>query len=267
MSEIQEELNIRLNPPLKWAGGKRWLVPFLHDVFKSCLKTRLVEPFVGGMAVALGLNPKKALLNDLNNHLINFYQWIQNGLVLSIEFKNEREFFFKSRERFNELVLNNKSYSKESAELFYYLNRTSFNGLCRFNSKGQYNVPFGKYSKIEYVKDFLKYKEVFQKWQLSCQDFELLKINKSDLLYVDPPYDTEFTKYSKEDFNWEDQIRLVNWLSKQSCKIIASNQATDRILDLYRSNGFEVKTLSAPRRISCTGDRKPTLEMLALKNF
>jgi DNA adenine methylase len=257
-----------LSPPLKWAGGKRWLVPRLLAIYNHYRTHRLVEPFVGGMAVSLGLMPEEALLNDVNPHLINFYTHVKLGHIIDRDLlKNEREFYFSQRERFNALVRSGSHLSHEAASLFYYLNRTSFNGLCRFNKRGGFNVPFGKYAKIPYITDFSHYREQLSSWHFSCGDFEALDIGEHDFLYVDPPYDVEFTQYAKEDFTWEDQERLVRWLSAKHCPIVVSNQATDRILELYQKSGFTIEKVLAPRRISCNGDRQPAWEMLATKGL
>ena len=130
-------------PLLKWAGGKRWQVPHLRTLWAAHAHRRLVEPFCGGLAVTLGLAPSRALLNDANPHLINFYWWVQKGLVTDIEMANDRALFYRHRDRFNELLASGDAGSRESAALFYYLNRTGFNGLCRFNRRGLFNVPFG----------------------------------------------------------------------------------------------------------------------------
>jgi DNA adenine methylase len=257
-----------LPPPLKWAGGKRWIVGTLAPLFAAHREKRLVEPFAGGMAVTLGLAPTRALVNDINPHLINFYQQIKRSLTIrDEELLNEREFYFARRARFNQLIAEGAAQTAEAAAIFYYLNRTGFNGLCRFNSKGAFNVPFGRYNKITYIQDFSRYTNLFQQWEFSCLDFEKLPIAKDDILYLDPPYDVQFTKYSKEDFTWNDQERLVAWLSSLTNPIAVSNQATDRVLELYEKAGFTIRKVSGPRRISCTGDREPALEMLALKNI
>ena len=91
-------------PPLKWVGGKRWLVPALHELWQGHTERRLVEPFVGGMAVALGLQPQRALLNDINPHLINFYRWLQKGFVIGIERTYQREVYYRHRRQFNALI-------------------------------------------------------------------------------------------------------------------------------------------------------------------
>lgn len=254
-----------LAPPLKWAGGKRWLVPTLRELYKPHAHRRLVEPFTGGMAVALGLLPERALLSDISPHLINFYRHLQRGFKAIAETANDEAHFYAARERFNELLRDGQQETQEAAELFYYLNRTCFNGLCRFNSKGAFNVPFGRYKNINYREDFEEYVAVLSGWEFNLGDFESLEIEPEDFIYADPPYDTPFTRYAKEDFNWEDQKRLAAWLAEHSGPVVASNQATERILELYKSHGFTVETTNAPRRISCTGDRTPALEMLATK--
>ena len=193
---------LELSPPLKWAGGKRWLVPEIKRIYEPHKDKRLVEPFVGGMAIALALQPKRALLADINSHLINFYTWVRQGLQIEIEVRNERARFFAAREQFNQLVQSGEGDSKVAAMLFYYLNRTCFNGLCRFNSSGGFNVPFGKYAKINYASDFGEYTTRFKNWDFRCLDFEKIEVGSSDFLYVDPPYDVEFTRYSKDDFTW-----------------------------------------------------------------
>ncbi|MDH4379077.1 MAG: Dam family site-specific DNA-(adenine-N6)-methyltransferase [Vampirovibrionales bacterium] len=270
-----------LSPLLKWAGGKRWLLPVLQPLWnashrpkKSSLvaakgfQRRLVEPFCGGLAVALGLNPKQALLNDANPHLIHFYQQVQQGFRLTVPLKNEEAAYYAARERFNQLIKEGIAQdTPEAAEWFYYLNRTGYNGLCRFNKKGLYNVPFGKYRTIGYKTEFSDYQPTLAPWQFASGDFSELAIDANDFVYADPPYDVPFTQYAADGFTWADQVRLAEWLSDLPCPVVASNQATDRILDLYRSLGFEVQTLAAPRRIACTGDRTPAQEMLAVKGL
>lgn len=263
---LAEGLGVR--PPLKWAGGKRWLVPHLQKIWKKHSQRRLVEPFCGGLAVALGLLPEQALLNDINPHAINFYLWLKKGLKVRLTMLNEEESFYQCRARFNELNSKGKATSREAAELFYYLNRTGYNGLCRFNKKGEFNVPFGRYKTINYdqfTDEFKHYKSVFANWQFSVSDFQSVAVQDDDFIYADPPYDVEFTQYSKEGFAWEDQVRLANWLAAHPGPVVLSNQATSRVVKLYKSLGFKTKILDAPRLISCTGDRASAREVLAVK--
>ncbi|NUN63477.1 Dam family site-specific DNA-(adenine-N6)-methyltransferase [Pseudanabaena biceps] len=256
-----------LSPPLKWAGGKRWLVPHLQKTWQNYSHHRLVEPFCGGLAIALGLQPEQALLNDINPHVVNFYKCLQKGLKLEIDVQNEREFYYAQRIEFNRLIELGTFNNPKSAQLFYYLNRTGYNGLCRFNRSGGFNVPFGRHKTINYTKDFSAYKLAFTEWKFTNSDFAKLTIAPNDFIYADPPYDVEFRQYAKNGFEWSEQERLANWLAQQNCPAIASNQATDRILSLYQDLGFEIKILNAPRRISCNGNRVAAKEMLAYRGL
>ena len=259
--------NLPNKPPLKWAGGKRWLVPYLLPYWEENKHLRLVEPLCGGLAITLGLMPKSALLNDINPHLINFYKHLKQGLTITIDLANDKDLFYHHRTWFNELIKTNQSDSTTAAELFYFLNRTCYNGLCRFNSKGLFNTPFGKYATINYRRDFLQFRDVFENWEFSQGSFEDVQIQDDDFIYADPPYDVEFTHYSKDGFTWSDQENLASWLAKHKGKVILSNQKTERIVSLYKALGFKIIELNAPRMINCTGDRTRAQEVLALKGF
>jgi DNA adenine methylase len=256
-----------LTPPLKWAGGKRWQVPHLRPYWEAHKHRRLVEPFCGGLAVTLGLMPERALLNDINPHLIDFYRWLKNGLVITLPMSNKETRYYTHRKTFNRLLHEGKRETAEAASLFYYLNRTGYNGLCRFNASGGFNVPFGKYAKINYKTDFLPYKALFAKWDFTNTDFVDIPVAADDFIYADPPYDVDFTSYSKGGFSWKDQERTAEWLSRHPGPVILVNQRTDRVEGLYREAGFTLDFLKAPRRISCTGDRTPAPEILAYRNL
>jgi DNA adenine methylase len=251
---------------LKWAGGKRWQVPYLEPIWSTHSSRRLVEPFCGGLAVTLGLMPTRALLNDANPHLINFYRWLRKGLRLDLAMENDETLFYRHRERFNSLLTAGEGASFEAAALFYYLNRTGFNGLCRFNRAGEFNVPFGRYARIRYTRDFTAYAAVFAEWTFTCSDVEAVPLEAGDFVYADPPYDVEFTQYAKDGFSWDDQERTAAWLSKHHGPVVLVNQATARVEKLYRQLGYAVQFLEAPRRISCTGDRTPAREIMGTRN-
>jgi DNA adenine methylase len=256
-----------LPPPLKWAGGKRWQLPHLRKYWECESHRRLVEPFSGGLAVTLGLLPDRALLNDINPHLINLYRWLKRGLNVSIEMSNNQTCFYSHRKRFNELLRTGKATTKEAASLFYYLNRTGYNGLCRFNRSGEFNVPFGKYATINYKRNFQPYKAILGNWDFANTSFDRVPLEAEDFVYADPPYDVEFTQYAKDGFGWNDQVRTAEWLAKHAGPVALSNQATDRIVSLYSDLGYSLVYLRAPRRISCSGDRTPAREVLALRNL
>jgi DNA adenine methylase len=256
-----------LRPPLKWAGGKRWQVQHLRNLWEPYKLRRLVEPFCGGLAVTLGLTPTRALLNDLNPQVINLYRWLKHGLDVTVPMENTSLAYYAARVRFNHLLENGEGASAEAAALFYYLNRTGYNGLCRFNNQGGFNVPFGRYKKIDYKSDFSEYMPVFARFEFTNSDFAELSLRRDDFIYADPPYDVEFTQYSKGGFGWDEQQRAAEWLAKHPGPVVLSNQWTDRIVKLYKSLGFKVSPLQAPRLISCTGDRTPAKEVLATRNL
>jgi DNA adenine methylase len=264
---IHASSDVALRPPLKWAGGKRWQVPLLRPLWEAHRDRRLVEPFCGGLAVALGLMPSTALLNDVNPHVINLYRWLGRGLTITLAMKNESKAYYASRHRFNELLNTGAEGTAEAASLFYYLNRTGYNGLCRFNSKGGFNVPFGRYAKIDYRTDFTEYQPVFSRFDFTHTDFETLALRPDDFIYADPPYDVEFTQYSSGRFGWDEQTRTAEWLAQHPGPVVLSNQRTERIEKLYRKLGFTIAIKTAPRLISCKGDRTPAEEVLATRNL
>lgn len=104
-------------------------------------------------------------------------------------------------------------------------------------------------------------------WQFFSMDFAELPLDRKDFIYADPPYDVEFTTYSQGGFTWEDQVRAAELFAKHRGPVVLVNQATQRIDTLYRKLGFAVQYLNAPRRISCTGDRSPAREILAVRNL
>ena len=264
-SAQQPLINHSLTPPLKWAGGKRWLVPQVDAIWQQHGHRRYVEPFCGGLAMALGLKPERALLNDINPHLINFYLHVHEGLKVTIEMANDEELFYAHRDRFNRMIKQDKFKTQLAAQLFYFLNRTCFNGLCRFNQSGEFNVPFGTYKKINYVSDFHRYRKLFASWTFTSRDLEALPLERGDFIYADPPYDVEFTTYSAGGFSWKDQVRTAELLAAHKGPVVLSNQATPRIVSLYQRLGFALSYLEAPRRISCTGDRTAAREVLAVR--
>ena len=211
--------------------------------------------------------PTRALLNDINPHVINFYQWLKRGLVVKLPMKKSEARYYTYRRRFNDMLEIGRGDSLDAASLFYYLNRTGYNGLCRFNLSGQFNVPFGRYKKINYRTDFLEFKSVFSDWEFTDTDFDHVRLLPDDFVYADPPYDVEFTAYSKGGFGWTEQERTARFLAKHDGPVILSNQATKRIKELYSDLGYRLMELKAPRRISCTGDRSPAAEVLAIRNL
>ena len=256
-----------LKPILKWAGGKRWLIPYVAPLYEEHRHRRLVEPLCGGLAITAALRPTRALANDLNEHTINFYRWVCHGLRIEIPMENNAEVYYAHRAWFNELIAEGETSNRQAAGLFYYLNRTGYNGLCRFNRQGLFNVPFGRYKRINYIREFSSHSAAFRQWTFTGRDFDEIPLEDDDFIYADPPYDVEFTQYSRQGFTWDDQIRLAKWLASHSGPVVVSNQATRRIVELYETLGFELQFLDAPRMISCNGDRTRAREVLGTKGF
>lgn len=182
--------------------------------------------------------------------------------------RNDKDTYYNYRDRFNGLIKNNNDNTGEAAQLFYYLNHTDYNGLCRFNSSGLFNVPCGKYKNINYKYDFSEYKDIMKDWEFVNKDFSELNLNHNDFLYVDPPYDVEFTKYSKEDFSWDDQVRLIKWLNNLKNPIIISNQATPRIIELYKQYNYKIEFKDVPRFINSDKNKRGNVkEIIGIKNI
>jgi len=156
---------------------------------------------------------------------------------------------------------------REAGALFYYLNRTGYNGLCRFNRSGEFNMPFGQYARIAYKRDLTPYRAVLAGLTFTAGDMESVPLEPGDFIYADPPYDVEFTHYAKDRFTWADQERTAGWLAAHPGPVVLVNQATERVGTLYRMLGFEVRFLNGPRRISRTGDRTPAREIIARRNL
>ena len=166
-----------MKPLLKWAGGKRSLTERIINLFSHIKKTKSYhEPFFGGGAVFFTLEPKKGSINDINSRLMNFYKIVKNHPYELIEqasnYKYEKTEYYKHRTRFNEKPEN----KIEDAALFLYLNRTGYNGLYRVNSKGDFNVPFGRYKnpKIIYKDRILAASKILQN----------IRFHNKDLLFL-----------------------------------------------------------------------------------
>lgn len=159
-------------------------------------------------------------------------------------------------------------YSQELALLFFWLNRTCFNGLVRFNAKGEFNVPPGKYTKMSFP-DMSGYPAVMKNWRISHGDFAALDIDGPPVFtYIDPPYDGGFVGFTGSGFDWSEQVRLAAWSAQRKGPVVVSNAATARVIQLYRSLGFRVQRVNVKRSIAAKGaSRKAAPEILATKNL
>jgi len=264
-------------PFLKWAGGKyRILSKILQELSTGA---RFVEPFAGSCAAYLNADFPRALVCDLNSDLINLYRHIQREGEGFIQYcasfftpdHNTRAGYSALRDR-----LNASSEARERAALLLYVNRHAFNGLIRYNSKGGFNVPFGKYKKpyfpLEELRAFYR-KTHFTVTEFVAADFRSIfaRLEPGDVVYCDPPYvllsqTASFTAYAGNAFNAQDQhdlAALAGETRQKGIRVVLSNHDTELTRSLYSS--AVLKHFAVQRFISCDGDnRKAAPELLAV---
>lgn len=282
--------NIR--PFLKWVGGKTQLIDRISTSLPQSYN-RYFEPFVGGGAVLFRLIPssKEAFISDINRNLIAAYADIrddsENVLLLyekilakflSLQTEEERKEFYKfSRGQYNLLRCDEKSPFRTALLLF--MNKTCFNGVYRENSKGEFNVPYGRpnLKTLRNVGHILQVSERLQSVHIRDGSYEitLQKAKKGDLIYLDPPYvpltsTANFTKYHSTDFGEREQIRLsevFKELDARGCYILLSNSQSSLIKELYKDYWHLTLEVDANRTINCKGSlRKPVKEVL-IRNY
>nr|WP_307340138.1 DNA adenine methylase [Metabacillus malikii] len=275
-------INRTAQPFLKWAGGKRQLLPEIRKYLPEDFEGTYFEPFIGAGAVLFELQPKRAIINDINSELVNTYLTIRDHIEeLIIDLKkhqNDSEYFYKLRD-LDRTTDYQKLTTIERASRLIYLNKTCFNGLYRVNKKGQFNVPFGKYKNpniinedvIRAVHAYLSSNDV----QILNGDFEkaVITAKKGDFVYIDPPYDpvsttSSFTSYSLDGFGRAEQERLRDLfveLDKRGCHILLSNSATDYIKDLYQD--FHIEIVGATRSINSVASKRGKIDEVLVMNY
>ncbi|CEE01693.1 Modification methylase DpnIIA [Caldibacillus thermoamylovorans] len=271
-----------IQPFLKWAGGKRQLLPEIRKYVPKRMGT-YYEPFLGGAAVLFDLQPKKAVINDINSELINTYFVIKNNVEDLIEdlkkHENTSDYYYKIRDLDRDKNQFSKLSDVEKASRLIYLNKTCFNGLFRVNSQGQFNVPFGRYKNPNIVNEFVL-RAVSH--YLNNNEVEILNVDfadavscakKGDFVYFDSPYDpvsdtASFTGYTLDGFNKDEQIRLRDLfvdLDKRGCKVLLSNSATDFIKDLYKD--YHIEIVSATRNINSIASKRGKIDEVLVMNY
>lgn len=263
-------------PFLKWAGGKHKLVPIINE--KLGKGRRLVEPFVGSGAVFMGTNFDSYLLCDANNDLIDLYnnlkvsskELIKETLKLFEQRNNVEEKYYELREEFNNL--DEKSIRKSA--LFIYLNKHAFNGLCRYNAKGKFNVPYGRYKTTKApILEMQVFAEKSKLAEFICCDFEetFNKLQQGDVIYCDPPYvplsiTSSFTSYHVNQFGATQQEQLANCANiakSNGYKVVISNHDTEYTRKIYAN--AVIDTLEVRRSISSKAEtRGLAKELLAI---
>ena len=274
--------NKLVQPVLKWVGGKRQLLPEIEKYIPSTYKA-YYEPFVGGGAVLFHLQPKTAVINDINSELINLYGIIKDdveALITDLQrHRNESDYFYEIRE----LDRNKEEYGKlsdvERASRVIYLNKTCYNGLFRVNRAGEFNSPFGSYKNPNIVNEITlrAVSNYFNKSDIRFENTDFVQalegIKKGSFVYFDPPYDpisssASFTGYDKGGFDRAEQQRLkelCDSLNKKGVKFLLSNSSTDFIRDLYKD--YRIEIIKAKRAINSKGDSRGEIDEVLVRNY
>lgn len=270
-----EQCSVR--PVLRWAGGKQQLVRgLLAHAPENVQGMRYVEPFLGAASMFLAIKPATALLSDANQHLIEFYQRVQERpkeiarKLRQIAAAHSAENYYAIREDFNQ----SRSSIKKSAQ-FLYLNRTSFNGIYRVNRQGRYNVPFGNKPRPWFpdARELSSFAEAFRCASVCCVDYKeaLRKVRRGDFVYLDPPYvplsDTAyFAHYTADRFIAADQLelaRLMRVLDRKGCLVMMTNSDTSAVRLMYKD--FRITPIDVRRYVTCK--QRHAVQELIIRNY
>lgn len=263
-------------PFLKWAGGKYRLLPRILKALPEGKK--LIEPFVGSGVVFLNAEYDRYLLSDINPDLINLFNDLKYGKSEFIDYcssffvdkNNQEKRFYQLREYFNQLAP-----GKERSALFLYFNRHGYNGLCRYNQSGGFNVPFGRYKKPYFPASEMEffYKKA-KKAEFRCQPFlkTMAHSRKGSVIYCDPPYlpwslTASFTSYSPQVFSLDNQRELAleaSHLSSRGVPVVVANHDT-KFARLIYDKASTIESFPVRRFISCDGKgRNQAQELMAI---
>ena len=271
-------------PFVKWAGGKRQImdklmkyVPYEFDTY--------YEPFVGGGALLFELSPKKAVISDSNKELMNVYEVLCNeekfkklcSVLNGYEREHSEDFYYELRNKDKNKNTFNRLSDYTRAARTIYLNKACFNGLYRVNSKNEFNVPFGKKTKVNTyegsnlitVSNYLTMNDI----KILSVDFEeaVQSAKKGDFVYFDPPYDSDtntFNSYTEEGFGKEEQRRLARVfkeLDEKGVYVMLSNHNTILINELYKD--YNIHVIEAKRNINSNGNKRGKVEDVIITNY
>lgn len=290
-------------PFIKWAGGKTQLLTQFENILPHNLEEAehftYIEPFVGGGAMLFHMLQKytnigRVIINDINPNLITAYRVIRDTperlitdlKMLQREFRqnsNEearKEYFLRIRKSHNEDTHNDVT----NTAMFIFLNRTCFNGLYRVNSKGYFNVPFGKYTNPTICDEelLLEDSKILQNVEILCGDYTLIEryVDNNTFIYFDPPYrplstTSSFTSYSKENFDDTEQTRLAHFfarLSRYGCKMMLSNSdcCAQNPNDTFFENlygNFIIDKVHASRFVNAIPSKRGKLTEILVRNY
>lgn len=258
---------------LKWQGSKTWIFNDYKDRIEQFKNVGIIELFGGSQALSFQIEPEYQIINDTNVHLINFYNQLKHSNLFiddSIQWKRDKELYLKYRKEFNDNILRNDIYTLRMQRLFYYLNKTGFNGLIRFNKKGLFNVSYGHSSDFKdpsYYFEEDKVRELIKKWDFLNLDYRQVKnFNDKMLLLIDPPYvDTEMS-YIKDKFTMENQIEVIDYIQKFNNPIIYTNHINKELMHKLFKNGFKIIERIVNRSVNPKQQRKQK-EFMQIRNI
>lgn len=276
----------RAKPFIKWVGGKSKLLPQLEPLLPKSFN-RYYEPFVGGGAMFFGISPQKAVINDLNPHLINLYTQVRDSLdalllktnelldiYLELAEEAQNSFFLLIREEFNQRTDDDVW----GAAMFIFLNKTCYNGVYRENASGKFNVPFGRRKSVTLhdLGNITRASESLQDTTIRNGSYidALTDVSKGDFIYLDPPYvplgkeAKSFTQYIGVNFNMDEHLRLCDLfeiLDKKGCHVMMSNSHTPVVEDLYSK--FKQSLVLADRAVNCKAQGRGKISELVITNY
>ena len=280
--------NSLVKPYLKWAGGKRQLLPEIKKHLPQKFSDyKYYEPFVGAGAVFFEKQPKKAVINDYNTQLILTYTVIKNSVNELLEAlrvhsqKNDEDYFYEIRARDRDTEAFSAISDIEKAARLIYLNKTCYNGLYRVNAQGLFNAPYGRYINPAICDEPVL--RAIHKYLSENEEVEILNGDFADavqtaddkaFVYFDPPYhssdNTNFTGYQADKFGDEEQTRLRNTfveLTEKGAKCLLSNSDTSFIRELYADDRLSIVTVTAKRAINSNGAGRGNVNEVLIKNW
>ena len=286
MKQQYDQLLATPKPFVKWAGGKRQLIPILNQNLPESFGT-YYEPFLGGGALLFHILTERVgqvcSISDLNSDLVLAYTTIRDkidALISSLK-NHEKNYHRDSSTYYYSVRSNNPRSDVEKTSRLIFLNRTCFNGLYRVNSKGKFNVPLGKYTNPNIVNEenlrsvhrILK----TSRMSIKCRDFEavLRDAKKGDFVYFDPPYQpvsktANFTSYTNKDFTTDDLLRLAelcNNLNSKGCKVLLSNSDSKEVAKMFSVKPWKISKIQANRAINSDSRKRTGHFELLIRNY
>ena len=271
--------NSKVAPFVKWAGGKRQLLPQIKERMPEKYNNYF-EPCVGGGAVVFGLLPENALINDINKALINAYRQICNEPDMFLKVINKldqemwedgKKYYYSLREHYNDKLMK-AEYDVELAALFVFINKHCFNGLYRVNGKGLFNVPYNNSRRSSVDESvIMEVSEYLQGITIMNGDFQEISASakKGDFIFLDSPYaplnPTSFESYTKEGFDIESHRRLSKFydeLTAKGCYCMLTNHNTELINELYGNKGYKIDVVSVKRMINSDASNRVGEEVI-----